>query len=1503
MIENQAHSKFSAFLLTCSQCHSFFWLGIFLFLVPTASFSQYFNVNGSASDNGSGCYELTPFAKQQTGSVWSPQKVSLLNSFEVTGKMNFGLNAWTGADGIAFALQPVFNTATGTGAGLGVGYIAPSLVAEFDTYKNGYDPGFDHVAIVQDGNPDHSIWTTLAAPVRIKNGSNNVKNNQWYDFRITWDAATQTLAVYIDCELRVSYTGDVINNIFGGDPNVYWGFSAATGDKYNRHQVCIDASTLFKIEDQKICKGEIATIDLPTVGTNFSLNSFTPTTGIVDATPPNPKFSPTVTTEYIVTYEGACNSELKDTFQIIVEPAPTVDLGNDTSVCGNNPVPLDAGNGGSTFLWNTGSTAQTIVAAGAGTFDVQVTNSTGCIGSDTIVVSTSTNLALNLGNDTSFCGAFNLALNAGTPGAQYLWNDGSNAQTLNATAPGTYSVTVTAASGCIGKDTITISSSAGPTVSLGTDFSLCIGKDTTISAVTSAANVLWNTGATSKTNALSSGATYIITAWDDPACVNSDTLLIAGTCCQETLITPDTLNICVGDSINIVAQTANDLTWSSVASWNKVSMSEIKVSPVSSATYHVKSLQKGTNLVINGDFEGGNIGFSSEYMEDCASPIMNYGGFCVNDNPNNHNQYFDPCTDHTSGTGKMMIIDGATTPNLKVWCQTINTTPNTDYEFSAWVSTIMAFQPSILQFSINGSLMGNNFTAPSSACNWENFSSTWNSGLTTSAEICIVNQSTLPGGNDFALDDISFIPICESTDSVYVNVGTQLLVDLGNDTTLCAGTFDISSGTNGLTYNWNTGETTAGITVNSSGTYGVTVTDPNGSCSGSDSITVTLNSDLNLALGNDTTLCEGDSLLLGAGSTGVNFSWNTGETTATIQVKNSGTYFVAIDNGQGCTAVDTIAVNFDALPQVNLGVDTNFCQAVNMTLDAENPGLNYLWNTNATTQSINITSAGTYFVDVSSNAGCAARDSILVTVEAPPIVDLGPDQNFCSAFSHTVNAGNPGSSYLWNTGSTMQSINVTASGTYFVDVTTANNCSSSDTIVIGTAAPAAVNIGTDTSICANKSIVLDAGNHIASYQWNTGDKTQKITVNTAGEYSIIVTDLSGCIGHDTIQIGINPLPAITLPNDTMVCPGENMVISTGNSTDTHSWSNGSSSTTAIITAPTNLSVDVTDANQCTATGQISITFDDISLDLNEQFYHCSGASVTLIPNDVSTRFTYVWDNGSAGSALNTSNNGTHSLTATSLNNCSVTKSTELIEIAIPSIDFSGDTIACEGSSIPIEVITQGAVQWKNNSSDNPLMIDTTGTYSVTATTTANGVSCSLSHSIDITFYAIPTPQENQAVKHCFEEQATYFATTNLSADFYIWNGDTSINQYVAVQEEGLYEVEAFNHAMCSSSQTIFVEDICPIYLYIPNAFTPDNDGLNDEFKPVVSGAIDYELVILNRWGEIIFQTSNPDQAWNGTMNGNLVQTEVYIYRLTVTGYNFDLRKSSFSRTGTVTLVR
>lgn len=210
---------------------------------------------------------------------------------------------------------------------------------------------------------------------------------------------------------------------------------------------------------------------------------------------------------------------------------------------------------------------------------------------------------------------------------------------------------------------------------------------------------------------------------------------------------------------------------------------------------------------------------------------------------------------------------------------------------------------------------------------------------------------------------------------------------------------------------------------------------------------------------------------------------------------------------------------------VNLGNDTAFCSGNSVTLDAGNPGATFLWSDASTSQTLNATASGDYYAVVTDMYGCTGSDTVSVTVHSLPVVDLGPDTAICGD-TLILDAGNAGSTYIWNDASTQQTLDANTSGDYSVVVTDANGCIASDTLILTVNDLPVVDLGPDTSACAGDTIILDAGNAGSDFLWSDGTTAQTLAVSLTGDYWVSVTNAGGCSASDTIHVEITPLPSV-----------------------------------------------------------------------------------------------------------------------------------------------------------------------------------------------------------------------------------------------------------------------------------------------------------------------------------------------------------------------------------------
>lgn len=398
-----------------------------------------------------------------------------------------------------------------------------------------------------------------------------------------------------------------------------------------------------------------------------------------------------------------------------------------------------------------------------------------------------------------------------------------------------------------------------------------------------------------------------------------------------------------------------------------------------------------------------------------------------------------------------------------------------------------------------------------------------------------------------------------------------------------------NTSTTGATYHWSFGDGGTDSVFNPTHTFlnfgtdtvtlVVTEVGPCGTSIDSVKHTIVVDDNLQVNLGPDTTLCDGQTLILDAHDPGSTYQWSTGETTEMINVTTPGTYWVVVHQGS-CVATDTINVNFVPVPVVNLGNDTSLCAGQPITLDAGNPGANYLWSNGATTETITPTITGRYTV-ICSAGSCKAYDTINITFIPYPVVNLGPDESICDSIAVTLDAGNPGSQYLWSNGDTTRYLTTNIPGTYWVTV---NNgpCIASDTITLLNNVRPVVDLGPPVKLCYGQSLILDAGNPGMHFLWSTGMNTETIDVTQSGTYWVEVTSGS-CHTWDTVKIYIAPELIISLGPDTFICPGDQVIMSPGDGFSSYKWIPGGETTSFIIVnQPGTYGVTVTDADGCTA---------------------------------------------------------------------------------------------------------------------------------------------------------------------------------------------------------------------------------------------------------------------------------------------------------------------------------
>ncbi len=577
--------------------------------------------------------------------------------------------------------------------------------------------------------------------------------------------------------------------------------------------------------------------------------------------------------------------------------------------------------------------------------------------------------------------------------------------------------------------------------------------------------------------------------------------------------------ICPGDSAQLTA-TGGSLTytWTPAAGLNNPAIANPVASPVATTTYTVSSQIAVGNSIINGDFSGGNTGFSSSY--NYTTNNATEGEYYVGPNAAAWNGGMASCGDHTTGTGNMLCVNGATTPNISIYCETVTVQPNTDYAFSTWLMTLSPGNVAQLQFSINGSLLGSIFSAPAATCNWQQFYSTWNSGSNTTATICIVNQNTNAGANDFALDDISFALLCTATDTVTVTVNPAYNNTV--TTAICQNEVYTLPG---------------GTTTSTTGTYIDTLTTVNGCDS---IITTNLTVNPTYAVSVFDTICANQNYTLPGGAT----------------VNTTGTYIDTLTTVNGCDSIITTSLTVHPLSAVT--VTDTICSGFTYTLPDGNT----------------VTSAGSYPITLTNQYGC---DSVVTT-----LLTVIKDTLSAQKTDVLCNGGNTGSisalalnglapySYDLLLAGTTQGNNSTgsftslAAGNYTVNVTDNFGCTATTAVSITEPALLLISDSVVNARCFgddNGEVIINAGGGTPGYNFNLNNQYSNSSGAfynlTAGNYSYTVTDAHNCF--DTASVIITQPQAVTIsinPDSAVINLGETIQLNATSNYDpaaTYLW--------------------------------------------------------------------------------------------------------------------------------------------------------------------------------------------------------------------------------------------------------------------------------------------------------------------------------------------------------------
>ncbi len=614
------------------------------------------------------------------------------------------------------------------------------------------------------------------------------------------------------------------------------------------------------------------------------------------------------------------------------------------------------------------------------------------------------------------------------------------------------------------------------------------------------------------------------------------------------------------------------------------------------------------------------------------------------------------------------------------------------------------------------------------------------------------------------------------------------------------------------------------LTWNVTSTYGVTCTDQ---------VVITFDKPTVTATTSPSTICNGQTSVLTASGTD-NYSWSTGGNTASITVTPSSTttYTVTGTSTAGCTGTATVTVTVNPLPTVTASArPTAICNGQTSVLTASGTD-NYSWSTGGNTASITVTpsSTTTYTVTGTSTAGCTGTATVSVTVNPLPTVTATASPSaICNGATSVLTASSDisGTTYSWSgtlgTGST-KTVTPTSTTTYTVTGTSTAGCTVTATVsVTVNPLPTVSATASPASICNGANSVLTAAG-ASTYSWShsLGSGASKtVTPSSTTTYTVIGTSAAGCTGTATVSVTVNSLPTVSATaSPTSICNGETSVL-TASGTDNYSWSTGG--TTASITVTPNVTTTYTVTGSsgvgCSNTATVTVTVgSSLTINYTTTQSHCGQSDGNIITNVTGgiPPYVYQWSNGANSENLINISAGNYNLTVTDANGCSSYISIMLTEAPMPQANFA------------------------------------------------------------------PKPQITT-----IEDPIIYFENYSTGASFYEWDfGDGNIStEYsptYSYTNPGEYHVilSVADEYGCIDTvgANIIIKEGANTF-YIPNAFTPNGNDLNELFNITATNINPntFEMRIYDRWGKQLFYTTDVNQGWDGTYKGEPVPQGIYTY--------------------------
>lgn len=1154
----------------------------------------------------------------------------------------------------------------------------------------------------------------------------------------------------------------------------------------NTTTVTVTVNSLPSVDaggDKNLCSGSSVVIgNLATGGTGAGTYTYSwnPATNLDDPASATPTASPTITTTYNVLVTDANSCTATSSATITIDALPTVNAGNDVNLCIGSATTLGGaptasggtGAGTYTIAWipptdlsatNVANPVMTATTIGTITYTVNVTDANNCMGTDNVDVVVGNTAPVTVTPDVTVCENAPTTLTAG--GADtYSWDPATGlggvttgaTVTATLTATETYTITGTLA-GCPnpGTATVTVTINTLPTITINpASATICSGDSVSLTA--SGANTYdWAPSAGS----LSSGTgttvvakpvvptTYTVTGTDLSNCSNSTTVAIAVNSLPTASAGSDKI-ICNQDTINIGGAPTADLgtgagtytySWSPPGSVvGSAAVANPSVAPSSTTPYTVEVTDANNckaTATVNVTVNALPVVDAGNDANVCTGTPFTIGGAPTMSGTAPFTIGWSPATDLGSTIAANPILT-ATTPGIKTYRVSVtdgNGCISTDNIIITVTTTpvVTVSSNTILCSGTTDTLIASGATTYA----WSPVT-----GLNTTTGDTVI--ASPPGTTTYVVTGTT--GSCSDTASVTITANPALTTNAGSNATICAGDSltiggapTITGGTGPYTYSWtpalglsagNVSNPVARPTLTT--TYTLTATDASG-CTGTASVTITVNDPPIADAGNDALICFGKSVTIGGapaasgGGGSYVYTWSPGTNLTSISEDNpdatpaaTRTYTLTVTDGNSCSASDAIVVTVNPALTLNMSSTPAKCGVsdgtASVNVSGGTSGYSYQWSplplpagsVGSNGPALSIIPAGAYQVLVTDANGCKDSSSVGVNNPNAAIITIASSTNVtcngtCDATATVTAVGNGPFAYSWNTIPAQTTANATGlcAGTYVVTVTDAQLCISTLNVPIGGPGAIDVSFTTINPKCnggsnGSATATVTGGSGGYSYSWNTNPPQATATASNlkAGTYTLIVTDGNGCT--DTTNVVINePLPlnpVITAGANS--CYGDcaasaSVVVNGGMAPYTYLWGTSpgqiSAATTPTLCTGT-YTLRITDANDCRIDTNATITQPaQISFDLSVTDANCNtsngSAAITIISGGV-VPLAYLWTKGGeVTTSISNQPSGSYPFRVTDANGCYHDTIANINDIGGPIISSDTATnVSCTG---------------------------------------------------------------------------------------------------------------------------------------------------------------------------------------------------------------------------------